>query len=129
MIGIVGQMTINSGRLLETCRIDVLCPPLLVSTTVAAGLMVLTLTDPKLNEAGFTPTPAWTGIAKNAELTKSSPRDRHTNRVLCIRGNPSCLIHLRERNGAAGMSFANRDSYFQRKDTTGDKVRFRTGVL
>jgi murein L,D-transpeptidase YcbB/YkuD len=44
-IGIAGLMTINSGRLLETCRIDTVCPPLLVTTTVAAGLVVFTVTD------------------------------------------------------------------------------------
>ena len=58
MMGIAGLMTINSGRLLETCRIETLCPPLLVMTTVAAELAVFTLTDPKLSEAGLTPTPA-----------------------------------------------------------------------
>jgi len=58
MMGIAGLMTINSGRLLETCRIETLCPPLLVMTTVAAELAVFTVTDPKLSEAGLTPTPA-----------------------------------------------------------------------
>ena len=112
MTGIAGLITTNSGRLLETCRIETVCPPLLVTTTVAAELVVLTVTDPKLSEAGLTPTPAWTGIAKNTELTKSNPRNRHTNRVLFMHGNPSCLIQVRKQNGAEGMSFANRDSYF-----------------
>ncbi len=122
-------MTINSGRLLATCRIETACPPLLVKTTVAAELEVFTVTGPKLSEAGLTPTPAWIGVDKNTELTKNNPRDRHTSRVLCMRGNPSCSIQVREQNGAEGISFANRDSYFQREDTTGGKVRFGTGVL
>jgi hypothetical protein len=46
-----------------------------------------------------------------------------------MRGNPSCSIQVREQNGAEGISFANRDSYFQKEDTTGGKVRFGTGVL
>ncbi len=129
MIGIAGLMTINSGRLLATCRIETACPPLLVKTTVAAELEVFTVTGPKLSEAGLTPTPAWIGVDKNTELTKNNPRDRHTSRVLCMRGNPSCSIQVREQNGAEGISFANRDSYFQREDTTGGKVRFGTGVL
>ena len=89
MTGMAGLITINSGRLLDTCRIETVCPPLFVTTTVAAELAVLTETDPKLSAAGLTPTPAWTGTAKNTELTKSSPRNRHTNRVLSMRGNPS----------------------------------------
>ena len=129
MIGVAGLMTTNSGRLLETCRIERASPPLLVTTTVAAELVVLTVTDPKLSEAGLTPTPAWIGVEKNSELTKNNPRDRHTSRVLCMRGNPSCSSQVREQNGAEGMPFANRDSYFQREDTTGGKVRFGTGVL
>jgi hypothetical protein len=56
--GIAGLMTINSGRLLEICKIEMVCPPLLVTTTLAAELVVFTVTDPKLSEAGFTPTPA-----------------------------------------------------------------------
>ncbi len=128
-MGIAGLMTINSGRLLETCRIETACPPLLVTTTVVTELSVFTVTDPKLSEAGLTPTPAWIGVDKNNELTKNNPRDRHTSRVLCMRGNPSCSIQVREQNGAEGTSFANRDSYFQREDTTGGKFRFGTGVL
>jgi len=84
-MGIAGLMTINSGRLLETCRIETLCPPLLVMTTVAAELAVFTVTDPKLSEAGLTPTPACIGRGKNTKLTKSHPRDRHTRSVLCMR--------------------------------------------
>jgi len=84
-MGIAGLMTINSGRVLETCRIETACPPLLVTTTVAAELELFTETDPKLSEAGFTPTPAWIGVAKKTELTKSTPRDRHTRSVLCMR--------------------------------------------
>ena len=84
-MGIAGLKTINSGRLLETCRIETACPPLLVTTTVAAELDAFTETDPKLSEAGLTPTPAWIGMAKNTELTKSTPRDRHTRSVLYMR--------------------------------------------
>ena len=129
VMGIPGLMTINSGRLLETCRIETACPPLLVTTTVAAELGVFTVTDPKLSEAGLTPTLAWIGVDRNNEFTKNNPRDRHTSRVLCMRGNPSCSVQVREQNGAEGISFANRDCYFQREDTTGGKVRFGTGVL
>ena len=103
-MGIAGLMTINSGRLLATCRIETACPPLLVTTTVAAALEVFTETDPKLSEAGLTPTPAWIGIAKNTELTKSTPRDRHTSRVLPMRGNPSSSIQVRDQNGTEGIS-------------------------
>ena len=106
-MGIAGLKTINSGRLLETCRIETACPPLLVTTTVAAELDMFTETDPKLSEAGLTPTPAWIGVEKNSELTKNNPRDRHTSRVLCMRGNPSCSIQVREQNGAEGMSFVD----------------------
>jgi len=106
-MGIAGLITINSGRLLETCRIETVCPPLLVTTTVAAALEVFTETDPKLSEVGLAPTPAWIGIAKNTELTKSSPSDRHTSRVLCMRVNPSCSIQVRDQNGAAGIPFDN----------------------
>jgi hypothetical protein len=56
--GIAGLITKNSGRLLETCTIETGCPPLLVTTTVATELNVLTETDPKLSAAGLTPTPA-----------------------------------------------------------------------
>ena len=100
MTGRAGLITTNSGRLLETCRIETLCPPLLVTTTVAAELDVLTKTDPKLSAAGLTPTPACTGVAKNAEHTKSSPANRPTNRVLSSRGNPSWSIQEQKRNGA-----------------------------
>ena len=100
MTGIAGLITINSGRLLETCRIETLCPPLFVTTTVAAGLAVLTEIDPKLSAAGLTPTPACTGIARNTEHTKNSPRNRHTNRVLFMRSNPSWSIKVRKHNGA-----------------------------
>jgi len=128
-MGIAGLMTINSGRLLKTCRIEAFCPPLFVTTTVAAELDVFTVTDPKLSEAGLTPTPAWIGVDKNSELTKNNPRDRHTSRVVCMRGNPSCLSSVQDQNGAEGMSLGNRDSYFRREDTTGGRVRFRAAVL
>ena len=81
-MGSAGQMTINSGRLLETCMIETAWPPLLVTTTAAAELEVFTVTDPKLSEAGLTPTPAWIGVDKNSELTKNNPRDRHTTRLM-----------------------------------------------
>jgi hypothetical protein len=88
LMGIAGLVTINSGRLLETCRIETVCRPLLVTTTVAVELFVFTVTDPKLSEVGLTPTPAWTGIGVKTEPTISNPRDRHPSRVLCMRGNP-----------------------------------------
>src|SRR5215470_12916430 len=109
-MGIAGLMTTNSGRLLETCRIETAWPPLLVTTTLAAELVVFTVTDPKLSEAGLSPTPAWIGVDKNSELAKNNPRDRHTSRVLCMRGNPSCSVQVRERNEAEGMTV--RDSRF-----------------
>ena len=109
-MGIAGLMTTNSGRLLETCRIETAWPPLLVTTTLAAELVVFTVTDPKLSEAGLTPTPAWIGVDKNSELAKNNPRDRHTSRVLCMRGNPSCSVQVREQNEAEGMSV--RESRF-----------------
>src|SRR5229473_5138184 len=96
VMGIAGLITINSGRLLATCRIETACPPLLVTTTAAAALVVLTVTDPKLSDAGLTPTPAWIGVGINSELTKSHPIARHTNRVLRMRRNPSCSIQVRE---------------------------------
>ena len=84
-MGNAGTRTTNSRSLLETCRIETVCRPLLVMTTDAAGLTVFTVTDPKLSEEGLTPTPAWTGTAKNIALARINPRDRHTNRVLCMR--------------------------------------------
>jgi hypothetical protein len=82
-MGSAGPMTINSGRLLETCRIETACPPLLVTTTFAAELVVVTVTDPKLSEAGLIPTPAWIGVAKNTELTKTqSDRQAHQSRLI-----------------------------------------------
>src|SRR5580765_2837693 len=91
-MGIAGLMTTNSGRLLETCRIETAWPPLLVTKTLAAELDVFTVTDPKLSEAGLIPTPAWIGVDENSEVTKNNPRYRHTSRVLCMRGNPSCSV-------------------------------------
>src|SRR5216683_2611222 len=128
-MGIAGLITINSGRLLATCRIETACPPLLVTTTAAAELVVFTVTDPKLSEAGLTPTPAWIGVGKNSEVTKSNPIGRHTNRVFRMRSNPSCSIQVRNQNRAEGTSFADRASYFQGEHTTGGEVRFGTGVL
>src|SRR6266851_3470747 len=78
-------MTINSGRLLATCRIETACPPLLVKTTVAAELEVFTVTGPKLSEAGLTPTPAWIGVDKNTELTKNNPGQAHQSRFMHAR--------------------------------------------
>lgn len=57
-MGITGETTINSGRLLVTCWITVLWLLLFVTTTVAAALVVLTGTEPKLSAVGVTPTPA-----------------------------------------------------------------------
>src|ERR1700747_879692 len=90
-MGIAGLRTINSGRLLKTCRIERVCPLLLVTTTLAAELDVFTVPDRKLREVGLTPTPARTGIGKNIEATKSNPRDGCASRVLRIRG-PSFLF-------------------------------------
>lgn len=109
-MGIAELMTINSGRLLETCRIERAWLPLLVTKTLAAELVVFTVTDPKLSEAGLTPTPAWIGVDKNSEVTKNNPTDRHTSPVFCMRGNPSCSVQVREQNEAEGMSV--RESRF-----------------
>jgi hypothetical protein len=57
-MGIAGEMTINSGRLLVICWIEVLWRLLFVTTTVMAPLVVLIVTDPKLSAVGVTPTPA-----------------------------------------------------------------------
>ena len=57
-MGSEGLITINSGRLLTTCWIVMLCRALLVITTVAPVLLVFTVTDPKLSVEGATPTPA-----------------------------------------------------------------------
>jgi len=83
-MGIAGLMTTNSGRLLEICWIETEPQPF-VTTTVAAWLVVFTVTDPKLSEEGLTPTPACTGIARNPEPATSNPRNRHANRVLSMR--------------------------------------------
>jgi len=56
--GIAGEMTINSGRLLVICWMEVLWRLLFVTTTVMAPLVVLIVTDPKLSAVGVTPTPA-----------------------------------------------------------------------
>ncbi len=109
-MGIAGLMTINSGRLLETCRIETVCWPLLVTTTVAAELGVFTVTDPKLSEVGFTPTPAWIGIGKNTTPTKSNPRQRHTSRVLCMRGQ-SFVFNSRARPERGGGRAVRRSIF------------------
>jgi hypothetical protein len=83
-IGIAGETTINSGRLLVSCWIMVLWLLLFVTTTVTAALAVLTGTDPKLSAEGVTPTPALAGTGKNTEPTKNNPINRHTNRVLSM---------------------------------------------
>lgn len=57
-MGIAGETTTNSGRLLVTCWITVLWLLLFVTTIVTAALVVLTGTEPKLSAAGVTPTPA-----------------------------------------------------------------------
>jgi len=57
-IGIAGEITTNSGRLLVICWMEVLWRLLFVTTTVMAPLVVLIVTDPKLSAVGVTPTPA-----------------------------------------------------------------------
>jgi hypothetical protein len=49
-------------------------------------------------------------MAKNIELTRNNPRDRHTTRVLCMRGDPSCSVQVRKQNETEGMSV--RESRF-----------------
>ena len=75
-------LTVNSGRLLETPRIEMGNRPLFVTVTAIAELVVLTGTDPKLSELGLTPTPAWTGAGKSIVLMPIIPTTRHTNSVL-----------------------------------------------
>ena len=77
-------MTINSGRLLDTCRNVMPCPLVFVTTTVTAALVVPTVTDPKLNVAGLTPTPACARTGKSTEPIKINPINRHTKLVLAI---------------------------------------------
>lgn len=74
----------NCGRLLETLSIVILCPPLFVTTTFTAPLVVLTVTEPKLNVEGATPTPARAGTGNKIEPIKNNPINRHTNFVLAI---------------------------------------------
>jgi len=57
-IGIAEEITINSGRLLVICWMEVLWRLLFVTTTVMAPLVVLIVTEPKLSAVGVTPTPA-----------------------------------------------------------------------
>ena len=49
VMGNAGLTTINSGRVLDTLRIDTVCRPPLVTTIEAVGLVVFTGTDPKLS--------------------------------------------------------------------------------
>jgi len=74
----------NSGRLLDSVRNVMPCPLVFVTTTVTAALVVPTGTDPKLNVAGLTPTPACARSGKSAEPIKNNPINRHTKRVLAI---------------------------------------------
>ena len=133
-MGNAGTRTTNSRSLLETCRIETVCRPLLVMTTDAAGLTVFTVTDPKLSEEGLTPTPAWTGTAKNIALARINPRDRHTNRVLCMRWRSFVLdlLERRERGRARRSplnTFAARRGYeLQGSQTTGARVSLGTGA-
>jgi len=78
----------NSGRLLEIFWIVKLCPVLFVTTTVAAGLVVSTVTNSKLSVEGVTPTPACAGTAKRTEPIKNNPINKHTKRVLTMCGQP-----------------------------------------
>jgi hypothetical protein len=57
-IGIAAEITMNSGRLLVTCWMEVLWRLLFVTTTVIAPLFVFIVTEPKLSAVGVTPTPA-----------------------------------------------------------------------
>jgi hypothetical protein len=109
VMGIAGLRTINSGRLLEACRIETVCPLLLVTTTLAAELDVFTVTDPKLREVGLTPTPARTGRGKKTEAAKSNPRDGYASRVLCICGR-SFVFDLRARPKRGGGRAVGRST-------------------
>lgn len=83
-IGNAGLVTINSGRLLNTCWIEITCRLLFVTTTVAAALVVFVVTDPKLSVEGVTPTPARADAGKMTEPIRNIPTNEHTNRVLAM---------------------------------------------
>jgi len=83
-IGIAAEITMNSGRLLVTCWMEVLWRLLFVTTTVIAPLLVFIVTEPKLSAVGVTPTPAWAGTGEKIEPTKNIPTNRHTNRVFSM---------------------------------------------
>jgi len=86
--GIAEETTMNSGRLLVICWIEVAWRLLLVTTIVAAVLVVPMVTDPKLSAEGETPTPACAGTGNKTEPTKNNPMNKHTSRVLTICGQP-----------------------------------------
>jgi len=74
-------MTINSGRLLDTRKIDTVWQPVFATTMVAAVLLVFRVTDPKLNEVGANATSTWNDLGTNTESKKTNPRDRDTRSV------------------------------------------------
>ena len=83
-IGRVGLVTINSGRLLDTCRNVMPCTLVFVTTTVTAAVVVPTATDPKFTVDALTPTAACARPGKSTEPIKNNPINRHTKRVLAI---------------------------------------------
>ena len=97
-MGTAGLTTINSGRVLETLRIETLCRLPLVTTIEAAGLVVFTVNDPKLNDAGVTPTPACSKMGKNTKLARDNPTARHTRLVLSMAVKPRIPIQERDQN-------------------------------
>jgi hypothetical protein len=111
MMGITGTTTTNSGSLLEICNIETDCRPLFVITTVAAALTEFTVVDPKLNEDGLTPTPAWAGKANNIAIAIIIPRDRRTNRVLCIRSQSFVFDLWASREREGGVPFDAHNFY------------------
>lgn len=122
-MGIAGLITINSGSPLEICRIETVCPPLLVTKTVAAELVVFTVTDPNLSDEGLTPTPAWTGTGKNIAPERINPRDKYTNGVLCMRGQSFVFDLLAKREREGGVPFGAQYFYGQYEDMSCGSLR------
>ena len=80
-----GPATMNCARLLDTCWIDTLRFPLLVNTRTAGELKELTLTEPKFQEVGLTPTPATAGEAERPQTIRRTKTPEHTHPFLFMR--------------------------------------------
>jgi hypothetical protein len=87
-IGKAGELTRNSGMLLNTCSIVIPCRLLFVTTTVVSALVVFVATDPKFSVEGVASTAAEAGVAKRIEPIKKIPTNKHTNSVLAMSGRP-----------------------------------------